>query len=774
MALGIGATTAVFSVLRGVLIAPLPYRDPGGIVLFRADLPGMTQTPRLTSMEFAALRAHAELFDQVAAAVISEGTLRTASVTTPISAAAVSENFLDALGVPPALGRAVGPAGGSGRRSINISYEIWQRLFQGDPAIVGATIDINGIPSIVAGVLPRGFRMYLGAGVTIPTQVDVLYFRGRGYDDDPFRGNVVIARLRRGATLGTARAVVDTVAKTLVADHPDRYRTGPVRLSLAPLDDEVVSEVKPALLAAAGAVLLVLIVTCANLMNLLLARASARTQELAVRVSIGASRADIIRQLVAEGLVVGAIGAAIGWTLAHWGVNALVALAPSALPRREAIVLDGGIALFAIVVAMSCAIAVSLVPGWQAARADIARAGNARTSSTGGATRGVLVAAQLAFSVMLLVGAGLMARAFVNLRSVPLGFDPRGAAAMYITLAHEPWGTGTLDEARLRRRYFYEALIDQARDLPGVHRVGIGLPVPLSGATMSQRVSLGPGTPERETDGFVAMAGYLEALDVPLIAGRYFTRADDRQPMVIVDDRLARELWPGESPIGRRLMIVRTVDTPLWSEVVGVAAHVQARGPREAGPPQVWLSYPIRPYAHLHLVVRADDPIDATSRIGEVVQQLGAGRPVRDIRRLGDLAAEASADTRFALFVLGVLAALAVILAAVGVYGVMAYAMARRTRELAVRLALGASPRRLVARVLGDGAIWTILGLGGGLAGASLLARQLESLLFEVDARDAVTFAGVAAFLAVVTLAASAIPAYRAARIDPMLALRAD
>lgn len=769
MALGVGASTAVFSVLRGVLISPLPYRDPARLVLFRADLPGIARTPTLTSLEFHTLRERTDLFSSVAAAVIAEGNITVGDIAVPVNAAAISENFFDTLGVALPLGRAVGAAG-NGRRTVNVSHDAWQRHFRGDPAIVGSTIDVNGGPLVVAGVLPSGFRAYLGAGVRIAPDLDLLYFRSSGYDDDPFRGNVVIARLREGVALEGVRAAVDTIAGRLVADHPDRYRTGPVRLSLAPLEGDVVGDVKPALLAAGGAVLLVLLVACAALANLLLARASARTRETAVRIAIGARRRDIVRQILAEGLIVGALGAAGGWLLAHWGVQALLALAPAALPRREAIVMDGSVAILSIAIAFACSIAVSLAPAWLSTRTDVV-AGTRRTQPSATA-RGLVVAAQLAFSVVLLVGAGLMARAFVNMRSMPLGFDPGRKASIFVSLDGQRWDSGTIEGARVLRRGFYERLTDQAGALPGVERLGVGFPVPLAGIAMSQRLSLGPGTSEREADGFIAFAGYLEALDVPLLAGRYFTRADNSRLVVVIDDHLARQLWPGESAIGRRLMVVHSVSAPRWADVVGVVAHVQARHPRDAGPPQVWMTYALRAYAQMNVVTRAADPIGAAARVAAVVQQLGAGRPVRDIRRLEDNVAAAAADTRFALFVLGVFALVAVVLAAIGVYGVVSYAMARRTRELAVRVALGASPRRLVMRVVGEGAIWTGAGLTAGLAGAAILARSLGTLLFHVSPHDAPTFAAVAALLALVTLAACVVPARRAARIDPMLALR--
>lgn len=774
MVLGVGASTAVFSVLRGVLIAPLPYGDPARLVLVHADLPGMTRVPILTSLEFAALRARTDVFESVAAGVEAEGNLTAGDDVTAVNAAAVSETFLETLGVPPLMGRAVRRGDTGAQRAVNISYEVWMRHFRGDPAIVGRTIEFNASRAIVAGVLPPDFRAYLGPGVLIPTRLDVLIFRSSGYDDDPFRGNVVVARLRRDVSLDAARAAVAALASQLVADHPDRYRTGPLQLTMTPLPDEVVSEARPALLAAAGAVLLVLGAACANLMNLLLVRASARSREIAVRISIGARRRDIVRQLLAEGVVLGVIGAAGGWVLAHWAVDVLLALAPAALPRRETIAVDGGVALFAVVVALACAIGVSLVPAWHATRRQFTTSVKEDAARSGGRLRGMLTAAQVALSVVLLVGAGLMARAFVNMRTMPLGFDPSAATAMHVSLDGQRWGGGTIDEARIRRLGFYERLSAEARAVPGVRQAGVGFPFPLSGIAMSQRVSLGPPAAEVETDAFIAFAGYLETLAVPLLTGRYFTRADHDRPVVIVDERLAALLWPGRPAVGQRLFIVKAVGTSGWADVVGVVAHVQSRGPRDAGPPQIWVTYATRSYGQLNVVVRASDQASAVAGVVNAVQQLGAGRPVREIRALDDYVADASADTRFALFVLGVLAVLAVILTAVGVYGVVSYAMARRARELAVRLALGSSRQRLVREVVRDGAVWTLLGLVAGLAGAGALARQIEALLFRVSPDDVFTFATVGILLALIAVAASIIPALRAARVDPMLVLRGE
>jgi putative ABC transport system permease protein len=776
MALGVGATTAVFSVLRGVLITPLPYHESNRLVLFRADLPGFVHQPALTSDEYHALRDRSDLFEQVAAAVEASGNLTSPDDMTPLNAAVVSDNFFDTLGVRPLLGRFVA-RGDSGKIwSVDIAYELWQKHFGGDPGIVGRVIEVDNHKMIVAGVLPRGFLAYLGSGVSIPPRVDIWYARSAGYDDDPFRGQVVIARLRRGVALAAARVAVQALARNLVGRQPPSYRTGPVRLSLSPVDDEIVSEVKPALVAVAGAVAFVLIVACANLTNLLLARASSRVRELALRMSIGASRAQVVRQLVAEGLVVGVAGGCGGWLLAQWGVDALLLLAPAALPRREAIAVDGTVALFAVGVSLACAVVVSAIPAWHTTKTDLAACLKEDPSATraAGVTRGVLIASQLALSLVLLVGAGLMMRAFVHMRSVPLGFEPRGAAAMFVSLSGGRFGRGTIDEARALRLAFYEELTGSVRGIPGIEEAGVGFPVPLGNVSMSQRFSTGPGEPEHAAEGFIAFAGYLDTLRVRLVAGRLFTRDDNRQSVVVVDDRLAGQVWPGENALGRRLLIVPSAGQSKWTTVVGVVGHVQTGGLRARGLPQIWMTYATRSYAQLNMVIRAADPLAATTPAVEIVQRLGAGRPVRDIGLLDDYVSNASADTRFALFVLGVLAVLAVVLTGLGVYGVVAYATARRARELAIRLALGASPRRIVALVLQEAALWTIGGLAGGVVSARLLTRYVQTLLFQVAPTDGATFASVAALLSLVALVATVLPVIRAVRVDPMRALRAE
>lgn len=781
LALGVGASTAVFSVLRAVLLAPLPYPDASRLVLFRADLPGVDHEPRLTPTEYYAVRDRSDLFESVALFNTSPANFTDPDVMAPASAASIGDNFFSTLGAGFLMGRSVNErdfsASDGSVSAVDLGYDAWQRYFGGDSHIIGRTISVNNAPRRVVGVLPRDFRLYLGPGLTPPARVDVWFPRSRGYLDDPARDNNLIARLAPRVPLASARAAVAVISNRLVAEHPSSYASGPVRLSIDPITDEVVRDVRPGLLAIAGAVGFVLLIACANLMNLLLVRASTRARELAVRVAIGASRREILRQLATEGLLIGVLGAGVGLLLASWGVSLLVALAPAALPRRELIQLDAGAIAFAIIVSMVCAIGVSLVPAWQAMRRDLSGAMKRDADATprASATRGALVAAQIALSLILLVGAGLVGRAFISLRAVPLGFDSLDVVTMGIALDYHRFSDPSLEVTRARVLAFYHRLVDAVRQLPGTQAAAIGSPSPLANeGIMQQAYALGPGDTPRQAEGIIALAGYLEALRVPLVAGRYFTTADDAQPMVIVEEELAAQLWPGRSAVGRRLLMLHTVGDPQWAEVVGIVRHIQNQELRRRGLPQIWVTYAIRPYAGLDLALRASNPAALVPAVKSTVQRLGAGRPVHDVRLLDDSVAEASADTRFALFVLGVFAAVALLLTAVGVYGVVAYATARRTREIAVRLALGADARGIVALVVREGAGWTLAGIGAGIAGAFALSSYLRALLFHVGARDPLTFAGVAALLALVSLAATAIPALRAVRVDPMLALRAD
>jgi len=778
IALGIGATTAVFSVVRGVLLRPLPYREPDRLVIFRATGPGVMGQALVTGDELAAIRSRPDLFESIAVVNESPGNLTTPGAMEAVTAASPSDNFLDTLGLSPLLGRMVSrrDIGPQWVTAVDISYDLWLRRFHGDADVVGKPIEINNIPMTIAGVLPRNFRFHLGPSAPIPRQIDVWFPRGPDYDEGPTRNKTVVARVRRGVAIAAAQTAVDTLTAAVMNGHPASYRIGPVRLSLSTLDREAGSDIRPALMALTGAVGFVLLVACANVMNLLLARASVRTRELAVRTAIGASRARLVGQLAVESLLLGLIGGGLGLLIAQWGVDGLLRLAPAALPRREDIAIDAALAAFAVGTSLLCSLFFGLVPAWQATRSDVvdmikqdpaARSGSAMT-------RGLLVSAQLALSLMLLAGAGLMARAFISMRSVPLGFDPARAVTMNVQLQVQRFSSTDAEASKLKRLEFYHQLTRSVAEILGVEQTGVGISVPMSGEAITQRIALGPDQPEVPTVGAIALAGFLETLRVPLLAGRYFNPEDDNRPVVIVDRHLADQMWPRQSALGRRFLVLRTAGAPTQVEVVGVVEHVQLDGLRNAVQPEIFMTYATRQYGDLNIVVRAANAAALAPAIENAVQRLGPGRPVREIRLLEDYVADASADTRFALFVLGLFALLATVLTAIGLYGVASYATTRRTREIAVRLALGADARRIVALVLGDGWLWTAAGLVAGVAGALALSRYLRTLLFVVGERDPLTFAGVALVLGVIAIVASVAPAVKAVRVDPMLALRSE
>ncbi|HXI32331.1 MAG TPA: ADOP family duplicated permease [Vicinamibacterales bacterium] len=776
VALGIGATTAVFTVVHAVLLRSLPYRDVDRLVVFRVSGPAIVRAAALTPEEFLALRQRTDNFDEVATVNAAQGTLTGVGNMEVVTAAMISDNYLSLVGATAVIGRQVNAREDMGEpyiRAVDIGYEFWQRRWHGDPGLVGRHIEVNNIDVVVAGVMPRGFRAYLGPGADLPEQVDV-WFPGAPDFGPQSRNAPVIARLRNGVSRGAAQRAIDTWLRQFVAAHAASYRLGPVSMTLVPLADDVVSGVKPALVALAGAVGFVLLVACANLTNLLLARASARQRELAVRRAIGASRAAVVRQLATESVVLWTLGASAGLVCAQFAVWMLLALAPASLPRRDQIVVDFGVAAFTLLLSFGCALVFGLLPAWQATRDAAGSALKQNVAAPPGSAplRGLLLSSQLALSLMLLVGAGLLVRAFVRLGAVPLGFTASHVVTMTVDVrALSPETTAA------ERLQFYNAVAEAVRHLPGVESAAFGLPIPLNGTLIGQRFATAADAPEQVATQFIALPGYAETLALAVREGRTFTAADNTRadPGILVDERLARTIWPGRRAVGQRLLLGPGTGPRTWAEVIGVVAHVQATTLRGGGEPQIWVTHPTRLFFQMGLAVRTTgDPRALTPVIRQTVERLGPRRPVAAIRTLDEIVAGASADTRFALFVLGVFATIALVLTVVGVYGVAAYAVARRRREIAVRVALGASARDIVALVVREGVLWSIAGVGAGIAGARLVAGSLESLLFQIRATDRDTFAAVALLLTAVALGASLVPALRATRTDPMLALRAE
>jgi putative ABC transport system permease protein len=774
MALGIGATTAVFTVVRAVLLQPLPYEAPDRLVVLRADAPGFVQEPALTMEEFRALSGRTDVFAQIGSINQSEANFTGVEVMEAVNAASVSDGFFDLLGIAPIAGRhlALGADGGKLVRGASISYELWQRRWRGDPGIVGRTIEINNLNMVIVGILPPGFRVYLGPGTTVAQQIDVWFPQLPVVDSPRYRGFPSIARLRPDLTITATQASLDAFITQLVAENASSYASGPLRLSIVPMADDVVKSVRPALMAFAGAVAFVLLVACANLTHLLMARVSERTGELTVRSAVGATKRHIVTQLTVESLLLGGFGTVAGLVVANWVLDGLMRFAPATLPRRDVIGIDGGAALFAVAVSLACTVVFGLVPAYRAADPDLASRLKHRRLGTryAGVNRGILIGGQIAMSLILLVAAGLMARAFVSMRTVPLGFDPANVLTMRVNVQFQRFATPDL------RRAFFTAAADEVRRLPGVTSVALGQPIPLSDVRFTQRFAVGQGETEHTASTLVALPGFFETLGISVLAGRAFTDADAarRDPLIMVDRRLAERMWPGQDPVGR-LLWVGPAAAARANQVIGVVETLRLHSVRDEPPAQIWQAYGSRPAVSLGLAVRTSgDPRPLADPVRRTVERLQPGRPVSDVRLLREYVADATADTRFALLVLGAFAGLALILTAVGIYGVVAYATARRSHEIAVRLALGGDARRVVALVMRETVAWTLAGAAVGLAGAAILTRYLESLLFEVTAADPLTFVGVGAFVIAVALAATALPAARAVRLDPMRLLKAD
>ena len=775
IALGIGATTAVFSVVRAVLFRPLPYSQPAALVALRADSGRGTQQPGLSTQEFVALRERTDLFDTLATIVGVDANLTGVDDMELVPAASFSDDLFGTLGVSSALGRL--PSSQDDVRSqfvatIAISYELWQRRWQGDPSIIGRRIEVNNFVTTVAAVIPKGFELNFGPGVSVPRHVDVWFPNDTRNDTPTAIQHAAIGRLRRGVTVRAAQNAINILATRFVADHLGDYKTGPLRLTVVPLIDDVVRDVKPGLVALAGAVAFVLLVACANLTNLLLARACSRTREFAIRTAVGASRAHVIRQLTIESLLLAAIGGAAGVLLASWGVDILTRLAPAAVPRINAVRIDGTVVLFAAGVSVAASLVFGLVPAWQTTRTDIVGTLKHDPAARSSVTRGLLVASQLALSLILLVGAGLMMRTFIRTRAISPGYDAPRILTMSTQLAFRQFRTSE------DRQAFYQRAVAAVKALPGVASASLVSPLPLADYVTYRRVAIGPDAPEIVTYQPTVFPDYFRTMGIRLRDGREFTATDAVTPQgmpIIIDHMLAGQLWPGLRAVGRRLLLSPHPTTEQWGDIVGVVDHVRAQDLHAEGLPQIYVSYLHRPSVTMAMVVRTQgDPRRLAASVKQTVERLRPGRPSHQARPLQESVDAQRAGSEFIFAVLAAFAGLALILTALGLYGVVAYSTARRTREIAVRRALGASARGVVTLVVREGAGWICLGLAAGALGARGLSRSLESLLFEVRPTDAATFILVALLLTIVALVAAVIPAISAVRVDPLLALRSE
>jgi predicted permease len=789
LAIGIGVTAAIFSIVDAVLLRPLPYPASSRIVSITNDYPGGMGKAAVAPAEFADYRRGLHSFDQFAAfrpvaTSLVDGCAEGAGCEPErITAYEVSPQLFDLLGRQPVIGRDFrtddGAAGAPG--VVMLSDAIWQRRFGGDAGVLGRAVTIGGVSRTVIGVMPPDVRFPDEPVGYAKAPADIWYPTNWEAVDDE-RGNqylVALARRASGVTARASEADLRALERDFVGRFKERYTpTVGWQLTATPLREEMIGDVRPALIALAGAVGLVLLIACANVANLLMARAGARHRELAVRLARGAGRRRLARQLLVETTVVTGIGAGLGVAVAAAALPLVIALNPGGVPRIELATINASVLLFSAGVALLTGLIVGAWPAAMMSRTAPHSALSSAPRGTGEAAtrwgvRASVVVAEITLAVIVLVGSALVTRSFVAISRSDLGVHLAGATIAELTVPRAVYDTPA------RRGAFHAALRDRLSAIPGVSTVSAVYPLPLSGDGWSGSVSVegvdeGPGFPEPHAEFAVAMPGYFAAAGVRLIEGRDFAETDrpGTPRVAVVDEDFARRYWPGRSPIGQR--ISTTGDLSAAPEVViGVVSHVRRAGARDEGEGQVYLSAIQRPSTTMYYVARSARETGALAPdIRAAVHALDARQPLTRLVSGESLENAASARERFAVLIFGVFGLVALVLAALGLYGVMASLVAQRSGEIGIRLALGGRPAAIVRRFVLEGAAMAAAGVTLGLIGAFAMARALDSLLFGVSATNTASYAAIAALVAATTLIASYVPARRAARVDPLQAIR--
>jgi predicted permease len=771
LALGIGLNAAIFSVVYAVLWRSLPYPDAARIVVVEADMRALPSAYSSSGPVFD-VRAQSRLITSITQVEGRDASLEIDGVMERVAAARVTDDLLPLLGATPlTLGRTLvtaEDAHGIVVKGVVISYELWQRRLSGDPQVIGRRLTVNNFDVQVVGVMRSDFRLVLPAANHVEERIDVWL----PWDPGPgllYRGLPLVGRLAPGASVSEAQAELTALGSTFVASHPSAYPGG-LRLTVRPLGEVVTRDVKPALMALGAAVGFVLLIACVNVANLLLARAKTRERELAVRRALGATRLRLIRQLLAENLILAILGGACGVLLARLGVGAVDWLRPVHLPRQSEIAIDGVVMLWTAGLTVVSSILFGLVPALAFTRdADGQPLHSSRAGSLQLRSRRLhrgLVLSEIALSIVPLIAAGLMLRTFANLLETPIGFDPAHVVTARISLNLGEFST--VD----RRSAFYRDAIARVRELPGVEAASIGGPPPLAPIQSTVRFWRSDGGEGTIGMHRSIMPGYLGVMGIPLRAGRDISDDDTirGRRVAVVDERVAAQLWQGDV-IGKRLSVEYSKQ-PL--EVVGVAGHIRARDIRDSGTLMIYVPSHVYEIEQT-LVVKTRAPLSMIGpAIKEAVEALGPGRPVFDIRPMDDIVRASIDNTRFTMLVLSGFALASLVLAGVGLYGTLAYLTSQRTQEFGVRLALGASVGSILRLVFREACVLTGLGATLGLVSGMAIARVLQGLLYGVTPVDGPTIASVVALVAAVSLLAVGWPAWRAARVDPTTALRAE
>jgi predicted permease len=803
LALGIGANTAIFSVANAVLLRPLPYENPDQLVFADVEMRKRdVKDWRFSNTDFIDFRNGAKrTFESVAAVYTGRTTIPKEDGTPEqIRFASVTPNFFRSLGAKIAHGRDFAEADGEPQPPEQqaggapgaqaspplptiaiLSYSYWQQRYGGSATILGRRMLRGGSGGpLVVGVLAPGFELLLPPRLNEERTPDIWYAARITYDTAN-RNQVVhrvIGRLKEGATLGQAQAETDAIVAEIRKGDTIRETAG-LYFRLEPLHQYIVEEVRPAILALTGAVVFLLLIACANVANLLLVRASQRQRELAVRAALGGSWWRLVRQMLLESLLLAGVGTLIGLGLAWYGIRQLLAIAPANLPRLGSISIDPVVLAFTALAGLAAAVIFGLPPALQAARPDVMNIlrGIGRSGGLGGGRRlrNLVVVTEVALSFVLLIGSGLMIRSFLALQRIDLGYDPDNLITFQLI------GLGNNAQPQ-ERAVLLRDLQGRLSALPGVESVTASYPFPLAGGFSPLRWGMGEALSDpskfQATDWQVVLPGYFEAIGTPLIAGRTFTEADNTpgRNIVVIDEFLAAKAFPNESAVGKRVLIRFRTREPEWVEVIGVVGHQRQTTLAEPGREQIYFTDGFnRNIAVSYWGVRAKgDPAQYASVIRAEIAKFRSNLLVAEIQPMEALVTRAQASTRFSLLLIGVFAAIAMILACVGLYGVLSNVVRQRTAEIGVRMALGATPGNIFKLVVGHGLRLSLVGIAAGMVAAFGFTRAMTSMLVGVKATDPITFAGMGVLFLIIAAIASGLPARRAAGLDPTIALREE
>jgi putative ABC transport system permease protein len=771
LALGIGATTAMFSVVNGVLLKPLAFPESDRLVRVNEILPQYGRFS-VAPANFFDWRAQSTSFERVVALTAGTATFTGADGPERISNANVSWDFFELAKVPPILGRAfTAEEDVPGKNTVIVlSHRAWQRRFGADPNVVGRAVTLSGTPATVVGVMPAGFAFPRDAEYWVPLGLDTAKASRGGHF------LAVIARLKPGVTPQQAGAEMKTVAERLAKQYPDT--NAEESAEVVPLLEQTVGDVREPLLALFGAVGVVILIVCANVANLLLVRASVRDKEIAIRTALGAGRGRLVRQMLAESVILSVAGGALGVLFAYLAIRPIQTLSAGSIPRVQDVSLDPRVLLFALAVSVATGVVFGLVPAWQAVRGGVAgvlkEGGRSSATSGGRWMRNALLVTEVALSLVLLVGAALLLRSFARVVNVDPGFRADGVLAFRVSLPQASY------RGRERRGAFFDTLLGRLEALPQVRAAGMTQTLPMRGDYMLSFAIQGrpdppPGS-ELSANYRIASPDYFAALGVPLKRGRWFTPRDnlEKAPMVaVVDEAFVARHFPNEDPIGRGLDIGNGTDG--FFEIVGVVGDVRSDALDVTPKPTMYVPFGQDAFGTMWIVASTDgDPTQLTSLARQTLRDVDPTLPAYSIAPLASVVSDSVAQRRFSMLLLAVFAGVALFLAAVGIYGVVAYGVTQRTQEIGVRMAIGAERRDVLALILGGGLKLALIGVAIGLAGALGLSRLIETMLFGVQPFDPPSYAATALLLLAIAALACYMPARRAMRVDPIIAIRQE